>query len=173
MARNYPRYVQVSPDAPDAWWDPKSGKWFRKEDGIIELEDGLNAANIIRYLRFNYLIDVTSLVNKPEPAPEPVKNLVEKTPRQLLAEDEAKLAASTKSTKEEEKDTEPVVEETAEDIVEQNTEEVTREVTPDGAQEEIKEEKSDKQACPYCGKEYSGKGLHNHIKHCKENPENK
>jgi hypothetical protein len=138
MKRNYPQYVQVSPDAPDSWWDPKSGMWFRKEDKVIQLKDGLDAGNIIRYLRYNYLIDVTSLVEPPVVEAEQPQVFVEKTAKQLLKEQEqeAQIQALMENT------------------------------------EVQKEEKPSKIACPHCGKECVPKGLPNHIKFCKENPEN-
>lgn len=83
----YPKYVQVSYDAPDEWWDPKSSLWFRKKDGIIELDPNINASNIIRYLRLNYLIDVTHLKEKKEKEPEKVSGVVNITPNQLLVAD--------------------------------------------------------------------------------------
>jgi hypothetical protein len=82
----YPKYVHVSPDAPDQFWDPKAQMWFKKADGIIELKDGLDASNIIRYLRFNYLFDATTLKEPPVTEAEIVKPIIEKTPRQLLQE---------------------------------------------------------------------------------------
>lgn len=125
----YPRYVRVSLDAPDAWWDPKSGKWFRKVDGNILLEDGLDASNIVRYVRCNYLIDATNLVNPPVKESEKFQKFVEQTPRQLLREEPHAL-----------------------DVV------VEPKVIP-------------KETCPYCNREFAPKGLPNHIKSCKENPD--
>lgn len=138
----YPKYVQVSPDAPDAWWDPKSCMWFKKEDGNIELKDGLDAANIVRYLRFNYLIDTTLLVNPVVVEAEKVQKFVEQTPKQLLKVDEPKV------------------------------EEVTEEAVAEEDKEEAEEVKDNKEACPYCNKEYAPKGLPNHMKSCKKNPDN-
>jgi len=156
----YPKYVQVSPDAPDAWWDPKSGMWFKKADGIIELKDGLDASNIVRYIRFNYLIDATSLVNPPAKEEQKTTKFVEQTPRQLLKDDEAKEKAAKEAKTEEPKSEEPATESTQE-IEEPEVEEA-----------ETKEETKDKEACPYCGKEYFPKGLPNHMKSCKKNPDN-
>lgn len=136
----YPKYVQVSHDAPDAWWDPKSGMWFKKEAGQIELKDGIeDASNIMRYLRFNYLIDITSLVNPPVIISEKIQKFVEQTARQLLAKDDAleKAALAAQASGE--------------------------------AVEEVKESNG-KEACPYCGKEFAPKGLPNHMKSCKQKP---
>jgi hypothetical protein len=130
----YPKYVQVSYDAPDEWWDPKSGMWFRKSDGIIELKDYLDGSNIVKYVRFNYLIDVTSLAEPKEQEAEKLPLYVEQTPAQLLQQ--------------------PEKDETA--IAE--------------VEEEVKEEKP---KCPFCGKECVPKGLPNHIRFCKQNPNRK
>jgi hypothetical protein len=85
----FPKYVQVSLDAPDEWWDNKSGMWFRKADGIIELKDYIDASNIVKYIRFNYLIDATSLAEPPQEEEQKVQLFIEKTPKQLLSEVEA------------------------------------------------------------------------------------
>lgn len=132
----YPRHVQVSPDAPDAWWDPKSGMWFKKELGVMELKDGIDAANIVRYLRFNYLIDVTLLVNPPKKEEQMPLKFVEQTANQLLREEPK-----------------AVVEEAP-------------------VETEITVETKEKSECPYCGKEFAPKGLPNHMKSCKKNPDN-
>lgn len=123
----YPKYVQVTPDAPDAWYDQKAKMWFRKSSGIIKLEEGIDSSNIMRYLKLNCLMDATPLVKK-EKATESEK-FMGKTPAQLLIVDESLRIA-------------------------------------------IEEEEAKKLECPYCGKKYVPKGLPNHMKFCKKNPEN-
>lgn len=134
----YPKYVQVSPDAPDSWWDPKSEMWFKKEDGIIELKENLDASSIVRYVRFNYLIDVTSLVDVQVKEAEKFQKFVEQTPAQLLIDNEPEFINIV-----------------TEDIIEEK--------------EEVKDKK---ETCPYCSNEYAPKGLPNHMKSCKKNPDN-
>jgi uncharacterized protein with PIN domain len=147
----YPRYVKVSPDAPDSWWDPKAQKWFTKKgdngDGLIELVDDLDATNIVRYIRFNYLFDATHIKNPPVVAQEELKPVIEKTPNQLLKEVEAE--AKTVVVNEE------ITEEKAEVVIEEKP------VAKDG-----------KEVCPYCKGEYSAKGIATHKKSCKKNPDN-
>lgn len=144
-----PKYVQVSPDAPvTEWWDPKAEFWFRKKDGIVELpEDVKDPSNIVRYLRFNYLVDATLIKNPPvKPIAEETK-LVEKSANQLLGKD--KLASL---------------------IIDGEKAELPEVKVEDAIPEEIKPEKEE---CPYCGKEYSLKGIVTHKKACKKNPDNK
>lgn len=130
----YPQYVHVSPDAPDEFWDPKNGIQFRKEDGIIELKDDLDAATINRYLRFNYIFDATLLKNPPVVETEEYVPLIEKTAQQLILESEKEAVV---------------------------------------AEEEVVEEPEDERPeCPYCGGKYAPKGLPNHMRFCKDNPEN-
>lgn len=141
------KYVKVSPDYHgDGWWDPKSEKWFKKDE-TIAIEDGVDMTNITRYLRFNYLVEVV----------EPVKavattGVVEQTAGQLLAEEKAVEIVET-------------VEET-------KVEEVVAETVEEAPVEEVKDtEVEAKSACPYCSKEY--KDLAKHVKACKKNPDNK
>jgi hypothetical protein len=144
----YPKYVQVSHDAPDEWWDPKAQMWLRKSDDIIELSDDIDATNIVRYLRLNYLIDATHLKFPKIPAIEEFNPSIEKTPNQLLAEVEDKAAKLQVDGKDAELEVVPVEDAVPEEIV------------------------KDKEICPYCGKEYSIKGIATHKKNCKKNPDN-
>jgi hypothetical protein len=103
-----PKHVMVSPDYNGGdWWDSKSKLWFKKSDGIIELPENIkDPTNIHRYIRFNYLNDMTEyVVASPPPItnmgpivatanqilnqqPEIIEKVVEKVVEEVVQEDE-------------------------------------------------------------------------------------
>lgn len=148
----YPRYVQVSLDAPERWFDPRSGMWFRQSDGIIELPKGLDGTNIVLYLRRNILVDMTSvMVSKEDSAESVVKPLATATPNQLLSDSPTSRSDAH--------------------LTDEAFERLQETLTP-RIQEETKEKGDWKETCEFCGTECSPKGINTHRKYCKSNPAN-
>lgn len=150
--------------AGSGWYDPKSKLDFTKSEGVIEISEDVDKSNINRYIRLNYLLkieDGTDTVTEEEQA-----RLTIQTPAQLLAEDKEKM---TKETIEE-----VIQEVTEEDTSKELAEEIKEPDELEEPEEEAKEAVSnEKEACKFCGKKYSPKGLANHEKSCKKNPDNK
>lgn len=152
--------VRVSPLVPRGWYDPISKIWFKPELGNITIPAGTNLTNINRYIRLNYLLDVTP---KQEQTPRVEVRPVEySTPGQLLAKSRKPVQKVEEPKVVEELPEEPQVETEETTMVEETEEEV---VTV-----EIETEQPEKIPCQYCGKLYSPRGVKSHEKACKEKP---
>jgi DNA-directed RNA polymerase subunit M/transcription elongation factor TFIIS len=142
------------------WFDPKSRIEFTKEAGVIEVPDGAKMDNINRYINRNYLVVLDDGVV----VEEKTNNNGALSAGKLLVNDKPKT----------EKKEEPVeVEEEVIEVKEEPEETVEEEVESDEEEDEPKVNDNGKVECQYCGKEYSPRGIANHEKACKENPENK
>ena len=150
----------------NGWYDPKAQMNFFKRDGVITIPDGTDLTNINRYIRLNYLVVVEDGVEEKKDNPP---KLVTKTPGQLLSGDKR-----GQEQEEVRNDTEP--EKNVEEEKEEAKIEVEEKIEVEKKPEDIKETKpakSGKVPCRYCGKLYSARGIANHEKSCKKNPDNK
>lgn len=143
------------------WYDPKSKIKFLKEDGPIEIPEGADMININRYITRNYLVvldDDTVIEEKKE---EQSSLTVGKILKEGNYDDKPKEAKKEEPV--ETKDEEPTeVEEEEPEVVEEEASEEEQKVNDNGKVE-----------CQFCGKEYSPRGIANHEKACKKNPDNK
>lgn len=138
------------------WYDPKSGIKFSKNDGPIEIPEKVDYTNINRYITRSYLVVLDDSVEIEEKKEKEATNL---TPGQILKEENYKSAT-------------PEVEEEEPVQVEEEKPEEIEEVVEEEPEEEQIVKENGKVECEFCGKEYSPRGIANHEKACKENPEN-